>query len=155
MVNLPVVSREIAGKMYHVTTLSTEPGRRLWFKLVKLAGPALAAFLRQLGASDAQGLLKLKTVSPVVAAAALQELVSTLSAEDFDDFYNTFLATTSVEQNDGAKVRLESIKAFAFAGAYGAMVKWLGFCLEVNFGSFFDELGLMSPQSSSAVSSPA
>lgn len=150
MMNLPQHTRVIAGKKYVVTTLSTDPGRKLWFKLLKICGPALGTFLRDAGAQllTGDGNFSLKAVSMPLAGAALTELVAGLQESDFDAFYATFLESTALELEDDKgtrRIQLESIKSVAFAGQYGIMVKWLGFCLEVNFASFFAELGLTAP----------
>lgn len=129
--------REIKGVTYEVTQLAAEPGQRLFFSLVKLLGPAVAALLQEW-----QG----KAVTPATIAAAITELAASLEYKHFRDFVDTFQASTDVLGQDSngraTRVKLSSMKALAFAGDYGGLMQWLGFCLEVNFGSFFSDMGL-------------
>lgn len=132
-------SKEIGGKRYCVTQLAAEPGQRLFFHLVKLVGPSVSALLHEWRGGE---------VSTGVVASALSELVSQLEYSKVREFIDTFMTATTVigTDKDGNEVRLslEKQKALAFAGDYGSLVKWLAFCLEVNYGSFFDDMGLTS-----------
>jgi len=126
-------TREIGGKRYCVTQLAAEPGQRLFFQLAKLIGPSVAALLREW-----QG----KEVTPDTVAAALSEFVQTLTYAQFRDFVDTFMGSTDVLGEDDKRVKLLSMKALAFAGDYGSLMKWVAFCLEVNYASFFGDMGL-------------
>lgn len=130
---LQTQSRKIGDRTYHVTQLAAEPGQRLFFQLIKLAGPSIAALLREWDA---------KEISIDTVGGALTELTSMLTYAQFRDFVDTFTAVTAVEGADGARVPLDKMKTLAFAGDYGGLCRWLGFCLEVNFASFFDDMGL-------------
>jgi hypothetical protein len=129
-------SREIGGTTYEVQTLSTEPGLRLFFQLAKLVGPATASALKQ---------WQTKEMTPQMFAAGIAEFMSQLQYATFMDFVSTFQESTTVVGANGNKAKLSDMKAIAFAGDYGSLMKWLGFCLEVNFKSFFVDLGLTKP----------
>lgn len=130
-------TREIGGKRYCVTQLAAEPGQRLFFQLAKLIGPSVAALLREW-----QG----KEVTPDTVAAALSEFVQSLTYAQFRDFVDTFMGSTKVlgtnDKGEETQAPLLSMKALAFAGDYGSLMKWIAFCLEVNYGSFFGDMGL-------------
>ena len=142
-------TKEIGGKKYSVTQLSAEPGQRLFFHLVKFVGPGVSTLLREWqGTVTDEGKPQ---VDAETIAAALSELVQVFTYAHFRDFVDTFMSSTHVigsdKEGNEVRVPLEKTKALAFAGDYGSLVKWLAFCLEVNFGSFFDDMGLTSPQS--------
>lgn len=111
--------KEIDGSVYTVTQLGAKVGKNLMFRL----GKALAAA----GAdSTASGI-----------ASALRE-------EDFEFVCDTFARMTTFHtlEAPSKEPRLSDLFDDHFAGRYGALVKWLAFCIEVNFGSFLDELGI-------------
>lgn len=135
---LKTETREIGGKTYRVTQLGTEHGLRLFFKLGKLVGPSVGALLREW-----QG----GAINKDTVAAALTEFVAGMEYPTFRDFVDTFMTATVIVTPgaDGAReqlTKLESIKAVAFQGDYASLMKWLGVCLEVNFASFFADMGL-------------
>jgi hypothetical protein len=136
-------TREIGERTYCVTTLGSEDGQRLFFKLAKLVGPSVAALLRQWAGSigeDGKPKLDVDTVS-----AALGEFMTQLSYGDFQDFVQSFAKSTDVVDEKDTRVSLAKLmKLGEFSGDYASFVKWLGFCLEVNFASFFAGMGLTS-----------
>ena len=143
-------TREIGGKHYCVTQLAAEPGQFLFFQLVKFAGPSVAALLNDWRGEGA-------TVDAGTVGKALSELTSQLTYETFRKFVDTFIDSTVViggVDANGNEIRqpLSKSKALAFAGDYGSLVKWLGFCLEVNYASFFADMGLTKLPSSPASS---
>lgn len=143
-------SRKIGAFTYHVSPLGTEVGRKLFFKLFKIVGPAGITILRSMagtgvgtGAWDPTQFMA--KVGPALAADALTELVAGLNAEDFEVFYTEFLKTTFREdESGGGKVPAENIKGLIFQRDYGSMTRWLAFCLTYNFSSFLDGLGITS-----------
>lgn len=133
-------TRKIGEHTYRVTQLGSEPGQRLYFRLIKLVGPSLAEVLKQWRGE--------KKVNSGSAAAALTELMSSLDYSMWREFVDTFAEATDVLSDDGKRsgtlveLGINKPKGLAFAGHYGHLMKWLAFSLEVNYASFFDELGL-------------
>ena len=135
--------REISGRRFRVTEVGTEEGLRLFFKLTKLIGPSMAELLKQW-----QG----GTLKPVHAMPALSEFIAQLQWNDLSEFVNVFAKATvelvqGVDEKTGEpferQVPLDkTIKTTAFAGDYMTLMKWLGFCLEHNFASFFAGMGV-------------
>lgn len=135
-------TREIGGTTYSVTQLGWDDGQRLFFNLAKLAGPSVAALLREWqGAVGADGKPKLDSET---VSAALTEFLQSLSYPMFRDFVDTFVKVTKVHGENDKTAPLADMKAIAFAGDYASLCRWLGFCLEVNYSSFFDGMGLTS-----------
>lgn len=131
-------TREIGGRKLEVTQLGTGQGLKLFFKLGKLVGPSIATLIRQW-----QG----KAISKQVVADAMLELVEKLEWSDFQELVNVCAKSTSqvVTNERGETLRIElskTIDTIAFAGDYLSLMKWLAFCLELNFASFFVDLGL-------------
>jgi len=137
-------TREIGGRKLEVTQLGTAQGLKLFFKLGKLVGPSVATLIKQW-----QG----KAISKEVVGEALIELLDKLEWSDFQELVVVCARSTmQIHTNDkGETVRLpleKTIDTIAFAGDYLSLMKWLGFCLELNFASFFVDLGLTSLPSS-------
>lgn len=131
-------TREIGGRKFAVTQLGTEEGLRIFFKIGKLIGPSIAELLREW-----QG----QTITKATLGAALAELCNKLEYRDFLELVTLCAKCTSelVTDQDGSvrRVGLEkTISTVAFAGDYLSLLQWLGFCLELNFASFFVGLGL-------------
>lgn len=143
-------TREIGGKRYAVTQFGTQEGLQIFFWLGKLAGPSIAALVKQW-----QG----KSISQATVGAALVELANGLQWADFNRLVQacakcTKQVITKVDEHGATEtvsLPLEkTIDTVAFAGDYLSLVQWLGFCLEVNFASFFVGLGLTKLPSSAA-----
>lgn len=80
------------------------------------------------------------------SAAGSAEPIAALMAEIKDDNLDVlckkFSSQTFVAINSKQSPLLADVFDEHFAGDIGGMFKWLAFCLEVNFGNFFAELGL-------------
>jgi hypothetical protein len=138
---LPTAHRQIGARTFFISALPTVPGRRLFFKLMKICGPACVSFLRSLDGTE-----KVEELDVAVLADAAEELIRNLSEADFEDFYTTFEGSTQVSTPEGGQVPLSTLKARAFSADYGSMVKWMSFSLEFNFSSFLADLGLTAPR---------
>lgn len=114
-------SRVIGAHSYEVTQMGALQGRKVLTRLLKIVGPAYAM------------------VSSKGVEAALSEVVTALSEEDTEYFCSAFEPLTSVSIGD-KKPRLSGIADIHFAGDYMSLIKWLVFCFEVNFSSFFRDL---------------
>lgn len=139
---LPSTHRTIGARTFIVTALPTAPGRRLFFKLVKICGPAITRFLRSLDGKSAS----LEELDVSVLAGAADELIKNLDEVTFEDFYKTFSDSTRVVTPEGGEAPLATYNGFS--ADYGSMVKWMAFCLEVNYASFFGDLGLTALRAS-------
>lgn len=139
-------TREIGGKRYAVTQFGTQEGLQIFFWLGKLVGPSIAALVKQW-----QG----KSITVNVVSAALTELANGLQYADFNKLVQACAKCTKqvVTNAEGETVSVpleKTIDTVAFAGDYLSLMQWLGFCLEVNFASFFVGLGLTKLPSSAA-----
>lgn len=128
-------SKEIGGATYVVTPMVATKGRKVFARLIKIAGPVLG---------------KIAEAPPEGRQAALLAAIGAhVSEDDFEYFCDVFAPTTTV---DGADLS----KAFAvhFMGKYADMVEWVAFAVEVNFGDFFLALARKSPAPNPAKDGP-
>ncbi len=139
---LKTEERLIGRYVYRVSQLGFTAGRQMLVRLTKALGPVLARMLE--GASLATGKLSVSGMSTASVAGALYELAERLTEADLEYACAVFGMQTVVVI-DGRTPQLD--KAFQelhFAGAYDEMIKWLGFCLEVNYSGFTSALGGLS-----------
>lgn len=133
---LATATRTIGDRTFTISALPTLPGRRLFFRLVKICGPSFSKFLAAL-----EGVSDIRKLDAAVLASAAEELIRNLDESAFEDFYNTFATHSQVSTPDGGgMVPFERVAATVFSADYGSMVKWLSFCLEHNYSSFFSGL---------------
>ena len=132
---LPTATRTIGPRTFIVTALPTTHGRRLFFRLIKICGPSVTRFL-----SAMDGVKDVRQMDASVLAAAAEELIRSLDESAFNDFYDTFAQHTQVSTESGGQVPFERVAVNVFSADYGSMIKWLAFCLEHNFASFFSGL---------------
>jgi hypothetical protein len=122
--------KQIGPYTYKVTQLDAIQGIEVLTRFINIVGPALAsADEKDAGAS---------------VAKALAGLSTKLTADDVKYFVGKFSKLTSVSGGDlkvGHEPQLDAIFSAHFAGRYLDMFKWLAFCFEVNFRSFFSEGG--------------
>jgi hypothetical protein len=140
-----VEEKRIGAHTYKVTQLDAVTGRRTFFRLTKAAGPAMARLYTGGKPLDER------------ISTALQELLQNLTEADVDHFCDTFAAVTEVSggQYSKAAPQLDSVFITHFAGDYMAMVQWLGFCVQINFRSFFEQAALgLANLAASASTSP-
>jgi hypothetical protein len=124
-------SKIIGDTEYAVTQLDAIRARRVFLRLAKLLAPLAA----ELGDTD-------KGVSNEKLFRALAGAVRAATDEDVDYFCDQFAAATDVVQGSKSP-KLSTIFALHFVGdRFADMFDWLLFCFEVNFGSFFDKLGV-------------
>lgn len=126
-------TREIDEFRYEVTPLGAIRGSQVFVRLLKVLGPVLTS----------------KDVS---------SLFENLSEEDMNYFRETFSPMTLVV----GQGQLDKIFDIHFAGRIMPMLKWLFFCLEVNFADFFAKgsiglkglQGLAAPSQSTSPQEP-
>ena len=115
----------INGINFKVTQLGFADGMELLTTLERIVGPAL---------SNVQ-----KATSPT---AMIGDIVGRLSFGEISSITDKLAKTTRIEREPGRWPVLEP--EVDLAGNYDLTLRWLGFALEVNYGDFFAEGGLLS-----------
>jgi hypothetical protein len=100
--------REIDGARYEVTPLGAIRGSQVFVRLLKVLGPVFSS----------------KDVS---------KLFEGLTEDDMNYLVGAFSPTTMVMGSG----QLDKIFDIHFAGRMMSMLKWLFFCMEVNYADFF------------------
>lgn len=137
--------RLIGEHMYRVTQLGAKPGRAMLVRLVKLLGPGIGSFVGGIGRvgppPSKPNELQLEAMEEsglaLGFADGIHELCARLNEKDFGELVDQFARHTVVVVSDELQPQLTEIFDQHFAGRYDLMLKWLAFCLEINFGSFF------------------
>ncbi len=111
-------TQNIGAFQYSVTQLGATASRKVFVRLAKLFGA---------GATGKD---------PIAA------ILAALNDEDIDFLCDQFSKMTNVKLDEKHSPLLASIFEEHFAGNIWDMLQWLGFCLEVNYGSFLGELGI-------------
>jgi hypothetical protein len=131
--------RSIGESKYRVTQLPGKKGRKMLLRLYKVFAPVFGSLIEGLdGGKKSLGDISVNSISGSLSALAM-----TFKEEDLEIFCEQFSSMTQLELTPGENNWVPLDKHFDqhFAGNYGAMFTWLGFCLEVNFASFFDAWG--------------
>jgi hypothetical protein len=131
------------GYVYHVTQFGAREGGRVLVRLLKLVGGAAGE------AVQSEDDIDMGTIGKMIA-----NLAESVSEADFDMLVDTFMKTTHVSGGDyraPMPLAAEGVFDLHFAGAYAELGQWLLFAIEVNFGSFFGEAGIVR-QAKAAVS---
>ena len=128
-------------------------------RLVRVLGPVVGALMEGAASKMTSGPKGSKTkpvaamdksarlgaileADPATVSKVLTELGSRLTEEDLEYFASVFGATTQVEREPGKLLPLTlQDQEIHFAGRFGEMFRWLGFCLEVNYSDFFGNSG--------------
>ncbi len=109
--------REIDGRTYRVLPIPFGKGRALLVRVLQLLRPLLASS----GGGE-----------------ALASLIGELNDADLKLFAEAFGNASFVADGQGNWMPLvPQNQELHFAGRYGEFLRWLTFCLEVNYGSFF------------------
>ena len=114
----------IKGRTFKVTQLGFADGMELLTTLGKLIGPAI---------SDAKN-----GKDPI---SLIGDVVTRLNYADVQRLTEKLAKTTRIEREPGKWPVLEP--EVDLAGQYDLTLRWLGFALEVNYGDFFTEGGLL------------
>lgn len=121
-------SKDINGYTYKVTQLGALVGRKALARLAQATGPAIGTYASTQGDNETK------------SNAALARLLGALSESETEYFCDLFAPTTTVSGKEfRGDAALDINFDDHFAGNYDALIKWLVFSLEVNFGGFFDE----------------
>jgi len=115
------------GFTYSVEQLGARQGGRVFARIANMLGGALGSAL-----SGGES-FSVDSVGKVFAS-----LAESITEENLDYLVDTFIPTTKVAGGQlPAPLPLSAVDPDQhFAGAYGEMMQWLGFCLEVNYASF-------------------
>lgn len=123
---LETKSKTIGRYEYRVTQLGFKRGNATWIRLLKVLGPALGRLLeggRSLGS--------------LAIADSLGSLAANLTEDDLNYFCEVFGESTVVNVSaDKQPILIPKLQETHFAGQYGEMLKWLAFCVEVNYSDF-------------------
>lgn len=120
----------IDGHKYTVTQFPARRALTLKTKLVKLVAPSLFTAM----SGQKQG----ASVLDMPLDKAINMLVERLDEDHLINLIFELLAST---RRDGKELN-ESHFNMVYAGNFGELYKALFFILEVNFGSFFQEIGI-------------
>lgn len=115
----------IGGYTYKVTQLDAISGVETLARLWNTLGPSLGA---------------IDQIDEAAVMKGLGGLATSLKADDVKFFITKFARLTAVSGGDlkeGAEPQLSDIFEAHFAGRYLDLFKWLRFCFEVNYRSFF------------------
>ena len=129
---LPQKTKTIGAHEYKVRMLPATKGRVVMLTLARVLGPAAGV------AATAKGGDNAALLEPL-----FKSVLQGLTADDLNAVCNIFADSTDVVIHDDKGKRepqLSKIFDLHFAGKYDEMLAWLIFCVEVNFGSFFDGL---------------
>ena len=121
--------KNISGQNFKVTQLGFEDSIDLLTLLTKTLAPSLGALANGVDGKE------------VSIQSALTELSQRLSAKDLKQVIYTLAKTTRIEREPGKWPVLEP--EVDLAGDMLLTFKWLGFALEVNYGSFLGAAGLV------------
>lgn len=125
--------KRIGDHVYRVTLHGTKAGLKLLVRVTKILGPGAGSFIGGLG-RDAIGL---DGALANGAAEALHDFAARLNETEVLGIADEFARQTVVVVDSETEPRLCDIFDDHFAGRYDLLLQWLGFCLEVNYGSFF------------------
>ncbi len=122
-------SKKIGDFTYEVTQLGAITGSKVFVRLLRMIGPAFVGKNADLG-----------------------RIFESLKEEDVQFLYDTFAPLTFIP----GVGQLDKSFDFHFVGRYMAMVQWLIFCLQVNYGDFLKgkDLGAVGAAMASLSSSP-
>ncbi len=125
-------TREVGGFTYHATQLPAMRAEKLWARLVRVFGPALAEVFA--------GVESLEQMNLVGVAPALRDLFTRLTEEERTHILREVLGSVEVEEG-GRRGPLWPVVDAHFTGRLKDLYAVAWFALEVNFSDFFDGLG--------------
>jgi hypothetical protein len=114
----------IDGKAFKVTQLGYSDGVELLTKLLAIAGSAFE------NGKDKE-------------AFSLGRLIANIRANDLKAIIERLASRTVLEREPGSDKWPKLEPEVDLAGDYNLMFKWLKFALEVNYGGFFSEGGIL------------
>ena len=130
-------SRQIGAYTYEVTQMPGRQAFRVFTRLTKMIGPALAELLGK-GGGDMKQLLDTNVGTLV---PALTVFCDSLSEQEVDALIDTFSEHTKVKGPNISKAApMSEMFDVVFAGQPGNIIAWLAFSIEVNYRDFLGGL---------------
>lgn len=137
----------IDGDTYRVLMLDPLVATDMLADLGKILGPSMAAMAAGLGKGGQDQISAVIEGGNDASEAfgpglerAIAGFFERVSKEKQREFINTLAAVTFVVKDNGEAPALKAIFAVHFRGRIGALYKWLGFALRVNFQDFFSSM---------------
>jgi len=131
--------RAIGNYTYRVTQLPSAKGLEVLAKLLEvLSGPLAALIPSLLGKGVENAKATLASLAPLALSRLVEELGPRIKYADLKWLCETFGGRTLLVTFDGKppKSLTLEVQQHHFAGRYGSLFKYLGFCLEMNFRGF-------------------
>ncbi len=118
-----------------VTQFGTRKGLEVFTKITNTLGPALGTVInvaqnRKTGVGEEIG-------------EALAALATAADPETMDYFLSVCSEYSELVVQDSLKPMDDAALTLCFAGYYIKLFKWLGFCLELNYGSFLEDPAIL------------
>ena len=137
------------GYSYHVNQFGAREGGRIGIRLMKMIGGVVGTAVE--GASlqagdDGQVEVDIMSIGMGTVGKMITNLATTVSEADYDYLCDVFTKTSAVsggEYSEPMPLAAEGVFDLHFAGEYVELGQWLVFAIEVNFGRFFGEGGLI------------
>ena len=128
-------AKTIGGYTYQVTQLGAKQGVSVAARLARILSPVI-------GGVEGKP-------SGAALGSGLKAALAGLDEKDLIALSDAFAALTEVTggEFESRTPKLAPMFDEHFAGHYGDLVNWLLFCVEVNFASFLDEVGIALPES--------
>lgn len=125
-------TKTIGGEEYEASQLLVPQGLALLEWLMKKVGPGLQVMYGDEASEDvvSGGIFK-----------GVGKILEQLSGTDLMYLYDRLADTCTV---GGVGMNKQQIRVAHFQGRYGEFVQWLMWMLDVNFKSFFSEMGALS-----------
>jgi len=133
---MPVVpvTKEIAGRRYQLTPLTSRKCLEVFGQLTEALGPAVVTLLEKVDG-------KLSDLPPETLANAARDVCSRPLARELLHYWDVFVEQTVATSPDGAmQVPLSKVCEAYFTGQVQDMLALLKAHLELNFSSFFAAL---------------
>jgi hypothetical protein len=127
--------KTINGVTYMVTQFPARRALRLQTKLVKLLAPSVSALAGGANLSDVKNVMDAKIGGEVISKA-VTTLVERLDEDYVVNLIMELLASTRREGKEISEAQFDMI----YAGNFKELFQALYFVVEVNFGSFFQDL---------------
>lgn len=141
--------KQIGEHTFRVTQLTGIEGRKLFARLVRFVGPAIA------GAVSSGRLKSLLDINLDVGSL-MGQLADKFTDDELDFFCKKLGACTELVGDNGKTTKLDlNIQDVIFAGHLFDMFKWMAFALEVQFSDFLSELKRIQAAKSTAPASDA
>lgn len=139
----------IGGVQYEVATLDAWSSLPVWHKIAKVLAPTMNAInvgpnaidaLAQVAAGLDPEKTDMRTLAMIgkIATAAADVAIRSMDPVDLRYCVDAFAEATTVQTSPTTAPKLKMVFADLYAGNLTAMWKWFYFCLQINYGDFYD-----------------